>query len=90
MRNCDNIHSLGGKKYDEIQEAKKSIIFSMDKGISETQNNDVSEISIEPTLQKTRRKRNVVNSASKRKLEISEEVQEHSTKQEGNLNYECF
>lgn len=71
---------LAAKKYDEIQEAKKSIIFSMDKGISETQNNDVSEISIEPTLQKTRRKRNVVNSASKRKLEISEEVQEHSTK----------
>ena len=50
----------------------------MDKGISETQNNDVSEISIEPTLQTTRRKRNVLN--SKRKLEISEEVQEHSTK----------
>ena len=71
---------LAAKKYDERQEAKKSIIFSMDKGISETQNNDVSEISIEPTLQTTRRKRNVVNSASKRKLEISEEVQEHSTK----------
>lgn len=65
---------LAAKKYDERQEAKKSISFSMDEGISETQDNDVSEISIEisiePTLQTTRRKRNVVNSASKRKLEL--------------------
>lgn len=61
---------LAAKKYDERQEAKKSTNFSMDEGISETQDNDVSEISIESTLQTTRRKRNVVNSASKRKLEL--------------------
>lgn len=61
---------LAAKKYDERQEAKKSISFSMDEGISEIQDNDVSEISIEPTSQTTRRKRNVVNSASKRKLEL--------------------
>ena len=61
---------LAAKKYDERQEAKKSISFSMDEGISEIQDNDISEISIEPTSQTTRRKRNVVNSASKRKLEL--------------------
>lgn len=65
---------LAAKKYDERQETKKNTNFSMDEGISETQDNDVSEISIEipiePTSQTTRRKRNVINSASKRKLEL--------------------
>lgn len=51
---------LAAKKYDERQETKKNTNFSMDEGISETQDNDVSEISIEipiePTSQTTRQK----------------------------------
>lgn len=70
---------LAAKKYDERQEAKKSTNFSMDEGISETPDNDVSEISIEipivPTSPTTRRKRNVINSASKRKLELDNDNQ---------------
>lgn len=73
---------LAAKKYEEKQKIKKNTNFSSDELISETQNSRIPEISmeitVEPDLQITRRNRNVLN--SKRKLEISEEVQEHSTK----------